>query len=58
VRHALAARDVERAADLVELAIPALRRPRQEATIRGGLDDIPDEMGRVRPVLAVGSSGP
>ena len=31
VRHALAAGDVDRAADLVELAIPALRRNRQEA---------------------------
>jgi LuxR family maltose regulon positive regulatory protein len=57
VRHALAARDVERAADLVELAIPALRRTRQEATIRGWLDAIPDEMVRVRPVLAVGFVG-
>src|SRR6478609_7347997 len=38
VRHAVAAGDVERAADLVELAIPALQRDRQEATIRGWLD--------------------
>ncbi len=57
VRHALAAGDVERAADLVELAIPALRRNRQEATIRGWLDALPDEVVRVRPVLAVGLSG-
>ena len=35
IRHALAAGDVERAAGLVELAIPELRRNRQEATIRG-----------------------
>ena len=46
VRHALAAGDVERAADLVELAIPALLRSRQEATIRGWLDVIPDEVVR------------
>ena len=32
IRHALAAEDFERAADLVELAIPAMRRSRQEAT--------------------------
>ena len=57
VRHALAAGDVERAADLVELAIPALQRNRQEATIRGWLDAIPDEVVRMRPVLAVGLIG-
>ena len=57
VRHALAAGDVEHAAGLVELAIPALRRDRQEATIRGWLGAIPDEVVRVRPVLAVGLAG-
>ena len=57
VRHALAAGDIERAADLVELAIPALLRSRQEATIRGWLDVIPDEVVRMRPVLAVGLVG-
>ena len=57
VRHALAAGDIERAADLVELAIPALRRSRQEATIRGWLDVIPYELVRMRPVLAVGLVG-
>jgi LuxR family transcriptional regulator, maltose regulon positive regulatory protein len=57
IRHALAAGDVERAAGLVELAIPALRRSRQEATIRGWLDAIPDDVVRVRPVLAVGFIG-
>ena len=57
VRHALAAGDIERAADLVELAIPALQRNRQEATIRGWLDAIPDEVVRMRPVLAVGLVG-
>ena len=57
VRHALAAGDVERAADLVELAGPALRRSRQEATIRGWLDVIPEEVVRRRPVLAVGLVG-
>ena len=57
VRHALAAGDIERAADLVERAIPALQRGRQEATIRGWLDVIPDEVVRMRPVLAVGFIG-
>jgi LuxR family maltose regulon positive regulatory protein len=57
IRHALAAGDVERAAGLVELAIPELRRSRQEATIRGWLDAIPDDVVRARPVLAVGFIG-
>jgi LuxR family maltose regulon positive regulatory protein len=57
VRHALAAGDVERAAGLVELAIPALLRSRQEPTIRGWVDALPDEVVRVRPVLAVGLIG-
>jgi LuxR family maltose regulon positive regulatory protein len=57
VRHALSAGDVERAAGLVELAIPALLRNRQESTIRSWLDAIPDEVVRVRPVLAVGLIG-
>jgi LuxR family maltose regulon positive regulatory protein len=57
VRHALSAGDVERAAGLVELAIPALLRNRQEPTIRGWLDAIPEELVRVRPVLAVGLIG-
>ncbi len=54
IRHALAAGDFERAADLVELAIPAMRRTRQEATVRGWLEVLPDEVVRVRPVLSVG----
>jgi LuxR family transcriptional regulator, maltose regulon positive regulatory protein len=57
VRHALAAGDVERAADLVELAIPGMQRDRQEATIRGWLDDLPDTVVRTRPVLAMGLIG-
>ncbi len=57
VRHALAAGDIERAADLVELAIPTLRRNRQDATIRGWVDVIPDEVVRMRPVLAIGLVG-
>jgi LuxR family maltose regulon positive regulatory protein len=57
VRHVLAAGDVERAADLIERAMPALQRSRQESTIRGWLDAIPDEVVRVRPVLALGFVG-
>jgi len=41
IGHALAAGDFGRAADLVELAIPAMRRSRQEATVRGTLSRFP-----------------
>ncbi|RZU11047.1 LuxR family maltose regulon positive regulatory protein [Kribbella rubisoli] len=57
VHHAVAAGDVDHAADLVELAVPGLRRERQEATIRRWLDDIPDDVVRRRPVLAIGFVG-
>ena len=57
IGHALAAEDFGRAADLVELAIPAMRRTRQEATVRGWLELLPDEVVRVRPVLSVGFAG-
>jgi LuxR family maltose regulon positive regulatory protein len=57
IGHALAAGDFGRAADLVELAIPAMRRSRQEATVRGWLKALPDEVVRVRPVLSVGLAG-
>jgi LuxR family maltose regulon positive regulatory protein len=57
ISHALAAGDLERAADLVELAIPAMRRSRQEGTLRGWLKTLPDEVVRVRPVLSVGLAG-
>src|SRR5438105_163431 len=53
VRHALAAEDFERAADLVELAIPALLQSRQEATVLGWLRALPDKVVQVRPVLSV-----
>ena len=54
IRHALAGEDFERAADLVELAIPAMAQGRQEATLRRWLDAIPDDLFEARPVLAVG----
>jgi LuxR family maltose regulon positive regulatory protein len=57
VRHALAGEDFERAADLIEPAIPELRRNRQEATLRSWLEALPDELFGVRPVLTVGLLG-
>jgi LuxR family maltose regulon positive regulatory protein len=53
IRHALAAGDFERAADLVELAWPAMRRSRQEAPLLGWLQALPDESLHRRPVLSV-----
>jgi LuxR family maltose regulon positive regulatory protein len=57
VRHALAAGDVERAAELAELAIPELARLRREAVFRGWADALPDVVLRNRPVLAIGLVG-
>jgi LuxR family maltose regulon positive regulatory protein len=57
IRHAMAGEDFERAADLVELAIPAMRQSRQEATLRRWLEALPDELFQVRPVLSVGFVG-
>src|SRR5437660_5899366 len=57
IRHALAAFDFGRAADLVELAVPAMARSRQEATVLGWLTALPDELVRARPVLTVHYAG-
>ncbi len=53
IRHALAAQDFKRAADLVELAAPTVRRSRQDAVFRGWFKALPDELFLVRPVLSV-----
>ena len=53
VRHALAGEDFERAADLVELAVLAVFRSRQDATLIGWLRALPDELVRTRPMLSV-----
>jgi LuxR family maltose regulon positive regulatory protein len=57
IDHALAGKDFERAAHLVELTIPALRRGRQDATLRRWLEALPEELVRVRPVLSIGHAG-
>jgi LuxR family maltose regulon positive regulatory protein len=57
IDHALAGEDFERATDLIELAMPDLRRDRREATLRSWLTVIPDELVRVRPVLNIGFVG-
>ena len=54
IRHALAAEDFARAADLIELVMPAMSRSRQFATLLGWLKALPDELVHVRPVLSIG----
>lgn len=57
IRHALAAGDYHRAADLAEVAIPAMGRTRQESAVLGWLEALPEEVVRVRPVLIIGFAG-
>ncbi len=53
IHHALVGAHFERAAELVELAIPDLRQARQDATLLRWLEALPDEVVRVRPMLSV-----
>ena len=53
IRHALAAEDWERAARLVELAWPAMRKSRQETSVIGWVQALPASLIRARPVLSV-----
>lgn len=52
VRHAFAAGDVDRAADLIELATPELRRQRADGLLRSWVPLVPAEVLAQRPVLA------
>jgi LuxR family maltose regulon positive regulatory protein len=53
IRHALAGGDFERAANLIELAVPAMSRIRQTAALLGWFKSLPNELIRARPVLSV-----
>ncbi len=57
IRHALAAEDFERTADLIERAMPALRRSRQESMVLAWLEMLPKEVFQRRPVLSVHFAG-
>ena len=57
VEHAIAGGDVDRAADLVELAMPALARERQEVLARHWLSQLPEQVLAVRPVLSNAYAG-
>ncbi len=57
IRHAMAAGDFTKAAELVELAIPDLGQARQDATMRALLDALPSDVFANRPVLTLGLVG-
>ncbi len=53
IHHALAARDFEQAATLIERALPDTRQSRQEATLLSWLQALPEELFQHRPMLTV-----
>ena len=53
IGHALEGENFERAADLIETAAMPAFRARQEATFRRWLVALPEELFRIRPVLAI-----
>ena len=57
ITHATAAGDIERAADLMELAFPQVRRTRQELQWLGWMQMLPSQVLRARPVLSVAAAG-
>ena len=57
IRHAMAGEDFDRAAGLIELAVPAMRRSRQEAVLLAWLRALPDKVFAARPVLSVHHAG-
>jgi len=56
-RHALAGEHFDRAADIVEFAIPPLSKAREEATLRAWIEALPGELLRRRPVILAGLVG-
>ena len=57
ISHALAGGDTGRAADLMELAMPVMRRERREAELARWIRDLPEDVLRTRPVLGVAFAG-
>ena len=57
IRHSLLGKDFMRAAELVETVLPASRRDRREATLRGWLEALPLEVLEARPVLGNALAG-
>lgn len=57
IKHALAGQDLERAAKLMELAIPDMQKNRGEAILRSWAHILPADLVRKRPVLGIGLIG-
>jgi LuxR family transcriptional regulator, maltose regulon positive regulatory protein len=57
IHHALAAKDYERSADLIERAVLEMGRTRQESTLLGWFQALPDELFQNRPMLSVHYAG-
>ena len=57
IRHAIAGNEFERAAELIERAIPAMRSGRRDWSMLGWLESLPDELVALRPVLSVHYAG-
>ena len=57
IHHSLAAKDFDRAAELIERAVPAMRQSRQEATLLRWFQALPDGVFQHRPVLNVHYAG-
>ncbi|WP_211270527.1 LuxR C-terminal-related transcriptional regulator [Paenibacillus jilunlii] len=53
IRHSLAAGDLIRVAELIELAWPDMRRQREDAAVLNWLRQLPDALIHDRPVLCV-----
>ena len=56
VQHSLAAGDDERAASLMESALPELRRTRQDSLMLDWIRALPEPVARRRPVLSIMSA--
>lgn len=57
VEHALAGGHLEQAADLMERAMPTMRRERRSAELLRWVRSLPDEVVRARPVLGLAFVG-
>jgi LuxR family maltose regulon positive regulatory protein len=57
IAHAMAGMSFERAAELIESAAPEMRRTRQEVTLRGWLEALPNDLFADRPVLSISLVG-
>ena len=57
IHHALAAKNFDRAAELIERALPFMRQSRQESAMLGWFKALPDELFQNHPVLNVNYAG-